>query len=67
MGTTAFDKQNTKFFGLKFNIRTDADILARIEQEPNKQLYIKSLIRADIAAHAAQAFENPQSKKEESP
>ena len=57
MGTYAFDKKNTKMLTLKLNIRTDADILARIAQEPNKQSYIKSLIRADIAAHSAEQSE----------
>ena len=28
---------------------TEADILARLEAQPNKAGYIKSLIRADIA------------------
>lgn len=30
---------------------TDADILTWLDAQPNKQGYIKSLIRADIAAH----------------
>lgn len=33
---------------MKLNTKTDADILARLAQEPNKQGYIKRLIRADI-------------------
>lgn len=34
---------------LKLNRNTDADILARLESVENKQGYVKSLIRADIA------------------
>lgn len=51
MGTYAYDKKNTRYVGLKLNIRTDADIIARLESMTNMQDYIKQLIRADIAAH----------------
>lgn len=44
-----WDAEHTKVITLKLNIKTDADILARLAQEPNKQGYIKRLIRADIA------------------
>lgn len=43
-----YDRQNCKQLCLKLNKRTDADILAVIEQLDNKQGYIKALIRADI-------------------
>lgn len=43
-----YDRQNCKQLCLKLNKRTDADILALIEQLDNKQGYIKALIRADI-------------------
>ena len=48
MGTYAFDKKNTRFIGLKFNVRTDADIIERLEAVSNKQQYIRRLIRQDI-------------------
>lgn len=44
-----YDAANTKGVYLKFNIKTDADILAKLENVGNVQGYIKSLIRADIA------------------
>ena len=43
-----YDKEKTKGLYLKFNLNTDADILKWLEQQPNKQGYIKDLIRADI-------------------
>lgn len=43
-----FDAEHTTQIKLKLNNKTDADILARLAQEPNKQGYIKRLIRADI-------------------
>ena len=44
----AWDAANTKRIQLKLNIRTDADILAHLEQTENVQGYIKHLIREDI-------------------
>lgn len=43
---------NTRRIYCRFNLRTDADILARLDAVPNVQGYIKDLIRADIAANA---------------
>ena len=43
-----YDKANTVQVRLKLNIKTDADILKKLEQVGNKQGYIKALIRADI-------------------
>ncbi len=44
-----YAESHTRFIGLKLNQKTDTDILARLEQEPNKQAYIKACIRADLA------------------
>ena len=44
-----YDKNNTKRLQCKFNLKTDADVLARLDQVQNKQGYIKRLIREDIA------------------
>lgn len=46
---TAFDVK------LKFNKKTDADIINKLEQQHNKQGYIKQLIRNDIKRDAAGA------------
>lgn len=43
-----YDAQATKKILLKLNLKTDADILKRLEEVPNKQGYIKELIRKDI-------------------
>lgn len=43
-----YDKKNTVQIKLKLNLKTDADILDRLEQVENKQGYIKQLIRADM-------------------
>lgn len=44
-----YDAAHTRQIVLKLNRRTDADILHKLDSEPNKQGYIKQLIRADIA------------------
>ena len=46
-----YDRKATKHYGFKFNIVTDADIIKRLDEQPIIQSYIKSLIRADIAAN----------------
>lgn len=43
-----YDAKATKKVLLKLNLKTDADILQRLDEVPNKQGYIKSLIRKDI-------------------
>lgn len=44
-----YDKEHTRQITLKLNLRTDSDILEKLDQVPSKQGYIKSLIRKDIA------------------
>jgi hypothetical protein len=43
-----YDVSNTVQIRLKLNKKTDADILDRLDAVPNKQGYIKGLIRDDI-------------------
>lgn len=44
-----YDKANTRDIKFKFNLKTDADILEKLDSVPNKQGYVKDLIRTDIA------------------
>lgn len=44
-----FDRLNSKSYRLKVMTRTEADIIAKLDSEPNKSGYIKRLIRQDIA------------------
>ena len=56
-----YDKQSSKHYGMKLNLKTDADIIAILDEEPSFQTYVKRLIRADIAARqAAEEKEDPQ-------
>lgn len=43
-----YDARTAVYVSLKLNRNTDAELIARLETEPNKQAYIKALIRADI-------------------
>ena len=43
-----YDSANTKQIKLKLNLKSDLDILDRLEAEGNMQGYIKRLIREDI-------------------
>lgn len=43
-----YDKDNTKRVFIKLNKNTDKDILEKLDNVPNKQGYIKELIRSDI-------------------
>ena len=43
-----YDQTNTKQIKLKLNLKTDRDILSKLDQVDNIQGYIKDLIRADI-------------------
>ena len=52
-----YDRQSSKHYGMKLNIKTDADIIAMLEKQSSFQTYIKALIRADIAAQEAAAKE----------
>lgn len=45
-----YDKANTKQIVLKLNLKTDDDILTKLNSLANKQGYIKQLIRNDLRA-----------------
>lgn len=44
-----YDRENCVRLSMKLNLKTDADILRRLEEVGNKQGYVKALIRADMA------------------
>lgn len=44
-----YKEKNTKRIAFDVNLNTDQDIIQRLSEVPNKQGYIKELIRADIA------------------
>ena len=47
-GIAKYDKANTTQIKMKLNNKTDADILAHLDRQENKQGYIKKLIREDM-------------------
>lgn len=42
------NRENRRSIRLNLNRKTDADIIERLEKEPNIQGYIKNLIRSDM-------------------
>ena len=51
---TRYKKKAVKVITLALNKGTDADILNKLDSVPNKQGYIKQLIRQDIAASTSE-------------
>ena len=47
-----YDAANTRQYHLKLNMKTDADIIAKLDQVESAQGYIKMLIRLDTHAKA---------------
>ena len=45
-------RQHSKMVSIKLTERADADIIAKLGEQPSVQGYIKALIRADIAKTA---------------
>ena len=43
-----YDEKNTRQVHIKLNLRTDKDVLERLDDVPSKQGYIKRLIRDDL-------------------
>ena len=62
MGKYESDKKHMRHFSLKLSYNTDAALIQRLESVANMQNYLKSLIRADIAADATKA-EHPESEE----
>ena len=48
MGNYQSDQKNARFFGLKLSKTTDKELIERLESQPNKQEYLKRLIREDM-------------------
>ena len=48
-----YNREKVRAFNMRF-YPTDADILAHFEAQPNKQRYLKDLIRADMEARRGQ-------------
>lgn len=44
-----YDERTARYYGLKLNKGTDADIIAKLSTVGSMQGYIKALIREDIA------------------
>lgn len=43
-----YNKANTTQITLRLNLKTEADIIEHLQAQPNKQGYLKALIRKDM-------------------
>ena len=43
-----YDEKNTKTISLKLNVKHDAAILELLDQQPNKQGFIKELLKKEL-------------------
>jgi hypothetical protein len=50
-----YDKENMRQIKFNLSLKYDQDVIAALDAEPNKQGYIKALIRADIAKRTGSA------------
>lgn len=48
-----YDTAHCRYFYLKYNTTTDADVISKLESVPSKQDYIRQLIRDDIGTAQA--------------
>lgn len=55
-----YDKEKSRHYGMKLNMKTDADIIAVLDDQPSFQGFIKQLVREYISRN------DPQ-KKEDAP
>lgn len=46
--TAKYNKANTKQYLIRLNLKTDADIIEKMDSVPNRLGYIKQLIREDM-------------------
>lgn len=49
-----YDEKHTRQIVMKLNLKTDSDILEKLDSVENRQGYIKSLIRADMVKSKVQ-------------
>lgn len=52
-----YQREKTRSVGMQLNLKYDADILAWLDSQENKQGYLKDLIRADMEK---QGFHMPE-------
>lgn len=45
-----YDSANCRFYHLKLNLHTDADVIEKLDSVPSKQDYLRQLVRKDLAA-----------------
>lgn len=65
MGNMAYNREHTKTYLLRFNHKTDKDIIEKLDHVSNKMAYIKRLIREDLKRTAPDIDAMMDAAKEE--
>jgi len=52
-----YDATNCRFYHMKFNLKTDADVIRKLDSVPSKQDYVRQLVRNDLACEPAEKKE----------
>lgn len=55
-----YDKEKSRHYGMKLNMKTDADIIAVLDEQPSFQGFIKQLVRDYIARGQSQDQQGQQ-------
>ena len=58
-----YDAANCRFYSLKLNLRTDADVIAKLDAVPSRQDYIRQLVRNDLASGSSIVPDTKHDKK----
>lgn len=58
MGNMIYNREHTNTYLLRFNHKTDKDIIEKLENVGNKTAYIKRLIREDMKRSAPSNIES---------
>lgn len=65
MGNMAYNREHTKTYLLRFNHKTDKDIIEKLDHVGNKMAYLKRLIREDLKRSAPDIDEMMDRAKDE--
>lgn len=58
-----YDRENMRQIKFNLSLKYDQDIITALDAQPNKQGYIKSLIRADIARANSEKMKEEETMK----
>lgn len=55
-----WDRENTKWINFKLMIKSDADVIAQIQRQPNRTEYLRRLVRDDLLTRVTEGAVYPE-------